>query len=224
MKTLCAYASCFALAVLAGCNGKTSATMSGGTDPLGGTPPTVGPNPTGSTGPTTPPPPAPHCDFGQTYTGFGGLDLTTDRLDADIGLDRGRVKPYTALTTEYPRVLGNSPALIPQMASTFASPPARWFSEPQGSAITAYSSFRIAFQGCLTATSGTAFSTAPTSTTASQQCTTWATTFWSRTPSAADIQSCADYAVSGTTAETNSNRRWAYACASALSSAGFLTY
>ncbi|HEX4621567.1 MAG TPA: hypothetical protein VH208_08370, partial [Myxococcaceae bacterium] len=153
-----------------------------------------------------------------------GLELTADRLDADIGLDRGRVKPYGALTTEYPRVLTNTPGLIPQMASTFASPPARWYSEPQGSAITAYSSFRIAFQGCLTATAGTAFSTAPTSSSATKQCATWATSFWSRTPSAADIQACSDYAVNGTTTETNANRRWAYACASVLTGAGFLTY
>jgi hypothetical protein len=224
MKTFFATAISLAAAVLVlGCNGRTNATMNGA-NPLDTTPPTVGPNPTGPGGTGGTPPPAPHCDFGQSYTGFAGIDLTSDRVDSDIGVDRGRVKPYSALTTEYPRVLGNTPALIPQMASTFSSPPPRWFSEPQGSAITEYSSFRVAFQGCLSATSGTAFSTAPSSAKATQQCTTWATSFWSRIPTTSEVSACSDYAVSGTTTETNANRRWAYACASVLTGTGFLTY
>jgi hypothetical protein len=48
--------------------------------------------------------------------------------------------------------------------------------------------------------------------------------FWSKTPSPEEIQSCVDVVVNGTAAETQIDRKWAYACASVLTSAGFLTY
>jgi hypothetical protein len=157
--------------------------------------------------------------------------LEAGRVDNDLGLERARVKPYTALSTEYQRVLGNNPALVAQSATTFGQDPARWYTEPTSSAVTVYSAFRIAFQGCLTTTSvaGSKFATLPTNTTAAAECTTWARKFWSRDPNQAEVDACVkvamvDAAVEGTNMNPPAARRWAYACASVLSAAGFMTY
>jgi hypothetical protein len=55
---------------------------------------------------------------------------------------------------------------------------------------------------------------------------------WSRTPTPAEIDACVKVAVTDSVTETPATgarqttpvRRWAYACASVLTSAGFLTY
>jgi hypothetical protein len=51
-----------------------------------------------------------------------------------------------------------------------------------------------------------------------------ARTFWSRTASPDQTAACVDVAVTGAATVTDPRKRWAYACASVLSSAGFLTY
>jgi putative ABC transport system permease protein len=48
--------------------------------------------------------------------------------------------------------------------------------------------------------------------------------FWSRSPDTAEVQSCVDLVTNGTNKETQPRRKWAYACASVLSSAPFLTF
>lgn len=182
------------------------------------------------TGEEPPPPPANHCDFGKSYTGFAGTVLEVGRVDHDLGMEQGRVKPFVALVTEYPRVLGNNPALLGTAASTFGSDPARWYTEPAANAVSIYTAYRIAFQGCLTATSTDAkWASVPSITTAQTECGAWARKFWSRTPTAAELGACQKVAMEDTLREgTNTNpdprRRWAYACASVLTSAGFLTY
>src|SRR5688572_20524607 len=54
------------------------------------------------------------CAKGASYTGFGGTQLEIGRIENEIGVDRARVKPYTSLQTEFPRVLTNTPALLGQ--------------------------------------------------------------------------------------------------------------
>lgn len=182
--------------------------------------------------PAEPPPPPPRCDMGKQYTGFAGTMLEAGRVDNDLGLERSRVKPYSALTGEYQRVLGNNPALIGQSATTFGQDPARWLNEPTSSAVTVYTAFRVAFQGCLTLTSAAAtnqYDTLPSNSTAATECTNWARKFWSRDPVQAEVDACVQVAMVDTTREgmnmnPSANRRWAYACASVLSAAGFMTY
>lgn len=172
----------------------------------------------------------PRCDMGAKYVGFAGTMLEAGRIDADMGPERGRVKPYSALTGEYNRVLGNNPALIGQSATTFGQDPARWYTEPTTSAVTVYSAFRVAFQGCLTATNTPAqYGTLPTNTTAATECAQWARKFWSRDATQTEIDACVQVAMVDTAKEgMNTNpparRRWAYTCASVLTSAGFMSY
>jgi len=177
----------------------------------------------------TPPPPANHCDFGKSYTGFGGTVLEVGRIDNEVTMEGGRMKPYTSLVTEYPRVLGNNPTLLTGMNATFSDPVVRWFVEPQGSAISIYTAYRIGFQGCLTLTgTGTQWTSVPNATTAATECGNFARKFWSRNATADEIAACVQIATVDTVNEgstpTTPQRRWAYTCASVLASAGFLTY
>lgn len=169
--------------------------------------------------------PAPRCDMGRKYVGLGGLELTEDRADLDIGMDRARVKPYSTLQSDYGRVLGNTPLLLTGMGPTFGEAPARWSAEPQASAISLYTAYRVAFQGCLTHTAtGTKWSSVPNAATAEAECIGFAEKFWSRSPSSDELAQCVQIATVDTSIETDPRRRWAYSCAGVLSSAGFLTY
>lgn len=171
-------------------------------------------------------PPAPLCaSTGKAYTTFDGSSLTGSRVHAATGADRSRVKPYSALATEYPRVLGGtSPALLDGAAATFGESPDRWSEEPQASAVMLYTAYRVAFQGCLAATKDDAkYAAAPTDATASTECAAMERKFWSRTATPEETSACAAFATTGTAKETDPRRRWAYTCASVLTAAGFLT-
>jgi hypothetical protein len=111
------------------------------------------------------------------------------------------------------------------MAATFGDDPPRWFSEPQMSAVTLYSAFQVAYQGCQTLTStDVAFADAPTADTANAQCAEWANRFWNRTASADEVAACVQVATQDTQSVSGARLRWAYTCASLLTSAGFLSY
>ncbi len=196
----------------------------------------VTPNdPTTSNGPIDPnepvqvepvePIPPPRCDMGKSYTGFAGTMLEAGRMDMDVGVERSRMKPFSALQGEYTRVLGNTPGLLASSGSTFAIEPARWLVEQQGSAINLYQAYRIAFQGCLTATATAApYGVVPSNATAAAECNTWSRKFWSRTATQTEVDSCVQVAMIDTSSETNTRRRWAYTCAAVLSATGFMTY
>jgi len=227
LRILLALAVSVTAVAFLGCNGTSDATLHSqngiGNSPIDTLPPADVPPPT-QPPQVQQPTNTNHCDMGKVYTGFAGTELTAGRYDADLGLETARFKPYTALTTEYPRMLSNTPGLLATAGNTFAIVPARWYVEPQANAISLYTAYRIAFQGCLTATSGTAFATAPTGATAATQCTTWAKQFWTRDPAQNEIDSCVKVATMDTATETDAHRKWAYTCASVLSAADFLTY
>lgn len=165
------------------------------------------------------------CDHGYGYEGFGGTRLEAGREDEEIGFDRDRVKPYSALAGEYSRVLGRAaPALLGQLSSTFGQVPPRWYVEPSATAVSLYSSMRVAFVGCLDLTNTADFDVMPDATNAAAKCTDFAKRFWSRSPDTDEVQACVDVLVTGTTRETAARRKWAYGCASVLSSAPFLTF
>lgn len=159
------------------------------------------------------------------YAGFDNRELTEERKVQKVGTDRARMKPFSALQTEYARVLGNTPASVAGSGATFGQPPARWYEEPEANAVALQTAYTIAFDGCLTYTATAAeFASAPDATSAEAQCAAMARKFWSKTPGPSEISACVEVATTGSAAEPNARRKWAYACASVLTSAGFLAY
>lgn len=161
----------------------------------------------------------------QPYAGFDSRDLTAGRPVVTLGTDRARMKPFSALQGEYARALGGAPASLAGAAATFGNPPQRWYEEPLANAVALETAYDIAFDGCLTYTqSAPEFASAPDANSAATQCAAMARKFWSKTPGPQEIQPCVDVATTGATSEPDPRRKWAYACASVLTSAGFLTY
>jgi hypothetical protein len=136
------------------------------------------------------------------------------------------VKPFSALSGEYTRALGATPALISGLGTTFGEPQVRWSVEPQASAVSLYTAYRVAFQGCLTYTgTANAFAATPTNATALTECGNFAQKFWSRPAAQGELAACVKATVADTaTGEPNLRRRWAYGCASVLTAAAFLSY
>lgn len=190
-------------------------------------------------------PTAPACTvFGKPHIGLGGKDLAAT-FNSGAHVDRARAKPYSALVTEYSRVLGtrNKPTLIDQMGGTFGQPPARWYIEPFASAVFVNTAYNVAFEGCLRLTGdipgGTAdprFATPPTPDAAKAVCNEWIRTFWSRDGAPDQIDACTSVALESktetygggsipeSTRPVSPKRQWAYACASVLTASGFLMY
>ncbi len=164
------------------------------------------------------------CAEGFSYEGFGGTQLVVGRDPDAVGYDRDRVKPLTALRGEYARVLGKTPAVLEQLSNTFGAVPARWYVEPEASAVSLYSAMRVAFAGCLELTNTAEFDGTITLESAEKHCTGFARRFWSRNPAEDELARCVDVVSQKTSEEPNLRRKWAYGCASVLSSAGFLTY
>jgi hypothetical protein len=163
---------------------------------------------------------------GKSYVGFAGTKLEADRVAAPAGSERLRLKPYSALVGEYPRVLGApAPGLLDQAGQTFGEAPDRWTIEPHASAVSVYTAYRIAFQGCLTYTQTSPdYAAAPTAATAQTACTAMTRAFWSRAANPDELSACVEMATTGSASEADPRRRWAYGCTSVLSAAGFLTY
>jgi len=211
----------FALLALVACTSEGADELNPGAVPNGAattTPPGTTTTPPGTTDPST-------CTPGRNFTGMGGENLIGNRLVANAGVDRGRFKPYSALGGEFSRVLGTTPASLARAADTFGKPEARWYEEPSVGSVVLQTAYGVAYDGCLTYTeSAPEYGAAPTAATASTQCAAMARKFWSRTASPDQIAACADVAVSGSASLTDSRKRWAHACASVLTAAGFLTY
>jgi hypothetical protein len=162
---------------------------------------------------------------GRPHVGFGNTDLVAGRIEAVQGADRSRLKPFSALKTEFSRVTGQTPGSLESVASTFGTPQERWHEEPIASGLTVATSFEVAFEACLGATRDAAeYAAKPTGESASRRCTSMARRFWSRLPSQRELDACVAVAVSDTAAEPDARRRWAYTCASLLSTSAFLTF
>ena len=162
---------------------------------------------------------------GHEYLGYGATKLTDRRVVAQLGVNRGRVKPFGALETELERVLGNKPASLATANATFAAAPPRWYAEATANAVALKTAYDIAFDGCLTyVAADPKLAQAPTAATAQEACAAMARKFWSKTPAPQEIAACVDVATTGAASEPATANKWAYACASVLTSAGFLTY
>ena len=184
-----------------------------------------GENP-GGPGGTTPAgstPPGPGACEANPHVGFAATDFVADRTPGEIGMNRRRVKPYSALASEFRRALGAVPADLATNKAAFGEPPARWYSEPSEGAVSLYTTYTLAFTTCYDTMTGANYNAAPTAATATTECAALQRKFWQRTASPDETKACADMTLASTT-ETNARRRWAHACASILTSSGFTTY
>jgi hypothetical protein len=181
------------------------------------------------------------------HVGLGGIALAAGRLDGTqtedkksvIVGDRHRVKPFSVLVDDMRRVLGTAnqgsmDALINGSADAFGAPPARWFAEPQAGAVSIYTTYRIAFRGCLQYANTVAeWSQQPNATSAAAECSKLQQKAWNVTPSQEEIDACVGIATdaAGFAAVpapvgpiTDAKTKWTYACASVLSSAKFTSF
>lgn len=162
---------------------------------------------------------------GRSYALFDGTKLEESRQNEAAGVNRARIKPYPTLEREYKRVLGVVPPSLKDAAGSFDVPPARWYGEAEYSAVSLHAAASIAYEACLAYTKANdAFAEEPTDESARAECSKLMRKAWSRSPSPDEIGACADLAVKTLSDEKDVRRRWAYACASVLSSTQFLTF
>jgi hypothetical protein len=167
--------------------------------------------------------PVPDACKGEPHIGFANLDFTSDRKPGELGINRRRVKPYTALATEFTRTLGKVPTNLTTSAAAYGEVPARWYVEPDQGAIAAYTTYSLAFATCYEQMTQPEYATNPTAATAPAMCTTWQRKVWQRTSTPDEVTACSDF-VLGLTTEPLARRRWAHACASIHAATGFTTY
>jgi hypothetical protein len=162
---------------------------------------------------------------GRSYQGFDGVGLEAARVNENIGLNRGRIKPFAVLAGEYTRVLGRVPAGLAAESGSFETPPARWYEEPRATGVGLATLYTVSFEGALAyAKADPKFAAAPTAATAATECGAFMAKAWSRTASPNEITECVTLATTKLDKETNPQRKWAYVFASVLTSTGFLTY
>jgi hypothetical protein len=201
----------------------------GGAAGVDGTDPTA-PGGTGGAAPgeaapgTTPGAAAPGLCEGKPHIGFANVDFVADRKPGELGTNRRRVKPYSALRGEFQRAIGVVPPTLAVNAAAFGEAPARWYVEPVQGAVSLYTTYTLAFTSCFDSMTQAEFQVAPTVASATDQCTKLARKYWQRTPTTEEVTACAALAATDLATEAVPRRRWAHACASLLSSTGFTTY
>jgi hypothetical protein len=182
------------------------------------------------------------CREGQKeYTGLGDVKLVSGRLDgmADVNgtmrtMDRHRVKPNAAFAADLHRILGTTgqtsmDALLADAKEVFTDGEGRSFEEPEVSAVGLSTAYRAAFRGCkVYSTSVSAWSAEPNVTNAAEQCAAFQQKAWDLMPTKSEIDACIKVATDSsnfTTAKvTAPSDKWAYMCASVLTSNHFLAY
>lgn len=162
---------------------------------------------------------------GRTYTNFNGAHLEESRVNENVGVNRARIKPYAVMASEYQRVLGLVPDALKTAGGSFDDPPQRWYAESTYSGVSMNTIFEISFAGCLTHAKAAAdLKAAPTPESAAAECTRLMRKAWNRAPSPEETQGCTDLAMTKLASQPDVSRRWAYVCASVLSSSQFLTF
>ena len=162
---------------------------------------------------------------GRSYLLFDGSKLEGTRVNENVGVNRARLKPFDVMQGEYQRVLGLVPASLAASAGSFDEPPERWFAEAEHSGVSLNAIFDISFDGCLEYTKTAAdYAAAPTDATATTMCGALMRKAWSKTAAPEEIASCTTLATTKLATEPDARRRWAYVCASILSSSQFLTF
>jgi len=162
---------------------------------------------------------------GRSYVLFDGTTKLEDsRVNEGVAINRARFKPYGVMAGEYQRVLGVVPAGLSNAKSAFEAPADRWYGEPSHSGVSLNAAFDVSFEACAASAAGRGGNDAPSEETAKSFCTTTMRKAWSRSPSPEEIGACVDLATKKLNEEPDVKRKWAYVCASILSSSNFLTY
>lgn len=164
------------------------------------------------------------CALGVKHVGFAGEDFAASRTAGGLGKDRRRIKPFSAMKSELERVLGASPATLTQSAAAFGDVPPRWYAEPVAGAVSLYTTYSLTFTGCYDSMTAAAYAAAPTAQTAATECATLQRKAWQREPTPEETKACVDLAVTTLASEPAPRRRWAHACASVMTSTGFVSY
>lgn len=164
------------------------------------------------------------CTLGGKHVGFAGEDFAASRTVGALGKDRRRVKPFSAMKTEIERVLGTSPATLQESAAAFGDVPARWYAEPVAGAVSLYTTATLVFTACYDSMTAAKYAQPPTAETATAECAALEAKAWLRAPTPDETKACADAATTASASEPDARRRWARACASVMSSAGFISY
>ncbi len=162
---------------------------------------------------------------GRAYINFDGTDLATTRVNENVGINRARLKPYGVMASEYQRVLGLVPPSLAGAADSFDEPPARWFSEARQTGVSLSAIFDISFEACVAFTKDAGdYAAMPDATSAAAVCTNLMKKSWNRSPTPDESAACVTLATTQLASESAPRRRWAYVCASVLSSSNFLTF
>jgi hypothetical protein len=162
---------------------------------------------------------------GRSYASFDGSKLEAKRANEAASANLARFKPYGVLAGEYQRLVGNVPAALAGAAASFDAPPDRWFAEPTEEAVSLSTAFDLSFDACRIALANAPDrAAAPTAESAQSYCSATMRKAWSRSPSPEEVGACVDLATQKLGTEPDPHRRWAYVCASILSSSNFLTY
>ncbi len=164
------------------------------------------------------------CQVGAPHVGFGNEDFVAKREAGGLGIDRRRIKPFSALEREMERVLGKKPTGLAASASAFGDAPARWYAEPVAGAVTVYTTYSVAFTSCYETMADGVYTQMPTAETAKTECTKLQRKAWQRSPTPEETSACVDLVMTKLPNESVARRRWAHLCASVMTSNGFITY
>lgn len=163
---------------------------------------------------------------GRSYPLFNGDKLEETRVNESASANRARFKPYSALAGELGRTLGAVPPSLAAAAASFDDPPPRWYAEAAQSGTSLNAVYELSFEACQQSIQGKpAYASAmPTPESADRFCRSLMRRAWSRAPSPEELSGCVELATKKLDAESQPLRRWAYTCASVLSSSHFLTF
>lgn len=162
------------------------------------------------------------CQVGTPHVDFANHDFVADRKEGALGGDRRRIKPASALKTEFARVFGQAPAALDP--SAFGEPPVRWYAEPQAGAVSLNTTYNLAFTACYDSMTDAKYSTAPTADTQRAECVTRTRKMWNRTATPAELDDCVAVSMTDVANLADAKARWAHACASVATATGFTTY
>jgi hypothetical protein len=162
---------------------------------------------------------------GRSYVLFDGSKLEGNRANENVGVNRARFKPYSVMAGEYQRVIGVIPKSLATAGASFDDPPARWYEEAAHSGVSLNAQFDISFEACVEhVKTPPELAQAPNADTAKTFCSSLMRKAWSKTAQPAEVDGCVELATKKLETEPDVRRRWAYVCASILSSSHFLTF
>ncbi len=159
------------------------------------------------------------------WSKINGWPLTSDgkgiRLatgDKKLGDDTQRIKSYESIVADYKRLFGKVPASLAASGSTFGSPVAYWYKNPEVGAVALNVLLNAAVEAC-----GDEVMPNLVRAELEASCNTWATRFWLRPATAEERESCVMTALDSAV-NLPVKQRAIFTCASMLISLPALTF